>query len=434
MLTNDAIGRVALNALSAMAKIFLISCVGVFCSKYPAESPLLPPASLRTLSRLSNLVLLPALIVVSLGSALSQQLVLRFMVLILFCLLTNLVSYAIAYTLGFWLFESDRELFVAASVAIGSPNAISFPLMLMQTLCEQQLVNSDYEKNSTKCMAEANSMLFVYSIGWHLMFWSYGFPMLKTLSASGASAAAQGRQLNSIHAVSKWFQQTLFSPSMLAIYVGLLVGLIPVLQNAFFKDFTVLRPLGSALRTLSEPVVCINCLVMSANLAQIDVSQLRRGAQALSERMLKFHGRTSSIVSMDAIETSSASSPIHASHEELVFSSAASSGGTSHDVPQPRSIATFLLCRLILPPLVMLPVLSLAVDAGIIAPTERMMQLVVCIESAAPSAQLIIVSLSQLGKPKLASQMAFLYLFQYLCTIFTVTAFTAVAMSQIYSG
>ena len=433
-----------MNALSAMAKIFLISCVGVFCSKYPNESPLLPPESLRTLSRLSNLVLLPALIVVSLGSALSTQLVLRFMVLILFCLLTNLVSYAIAYTLGFWLFESDRELFVAASVAIGSPNAISFPLMLMQTLCEQQLVNSDYESNSTKCMAEANSMLFVYSIGWHLMFWSYGFPMLKTLSAAaGASAAAQGRPLNSIHAVSKWFQQTLFSPSMLAIYVGLLVGLVPVLQNAFFKDFSGLRPLGSALRTLSEPVVCINCLVMSANLAQIDVSQLRRGAQALSERMtIKFHGRTSSIVSMDAIETSSASSPIHTSREELedevVISgferSGESYGGTSHDVPKPRSIATFLLCRLILPPLVMLPVLSLAVDAGIVGPSERMMQLVVCIESAAPSAQLIIVSLSQLGKPKLASQMAFLYLFQYLCTIFTVTAFTAVAMSQIYSG
>jgi len=80
----------------------------------------------------------------------------------------------------------------------------------------------------------------------------------------------------------------------------------------------------------------------------------------------------------------------------------------------------------------MLPVLSLAVDAGLVGASERLIQLVVCIEAAAPSAQLIIVSLTQLGQAKLASQVSFLYVAQYVASILTVTFWTSVAMSSIY--
>ena len=473
MLDDAAIKSVALVSLSAMVKIFLISLVGIICSKFPREAPLLPVAALKMLSRLSNLVLLPALIIVSLGSALSLAMVRRMAILILFCVLTNLVSYSIAFTLGAYIFEKkNRDLFTAASVAIGSPNAISFPLMLMQTLCEQPLVNAQYMGNSSQCMAEANSMLFVFSIGWHIMFWSYGFPMLETLSqvgsllqgVAGSKGAPATQSMSSVvqmatmvTSLRRWAQQTLLSSSMVAIYIGLIIGLTPALQNAMFRDFTAMRPLGSALKTLSEPVVCINCLVMSANLAQIDASTLR-------DMLVRVRAQGQSIVSMDssiwfahAPRTKAAceamvASPLHADDEGAGAAALGLEGGEAkvppapaaraksgddadhafHALPQYRSVLSFLLCRLVLPPLVMLPVLRLAVDADLIHPAERLMQLVVCIESAAPSAQLIIVSLTQLGKPKVAAQLAFLYLCQYVASIFSITAWVSVAMSFIY--
>lgn len=474
MLSQDAIGKVALNALSAMAKIFLVSCVGIVCSKYPRDSPLLPVGALKYLSRLSNLVLLPALIIVSLGSALSVSTFARLSVLIMFSMLINLISYTIAYTLGYWLIERDNGIFTAASVAIGSPNAISLPLMVMQTMCEQPLVNADFNNETQRCFTEANSMLFVYSIGWHLMFWSYGFPMLKTLCPGGpVDVAAKGKHsLESILVLCRqWVVQVFLSPSMLAIFVGIFIGLVDVLQNAMFKDFTILRPVGSSLRTLSEPVVCLNCLVTSANLAQVDISPIREmGRRALtragqifvsvdgnSSMWSRGTGADKSSHSPIPVEENDHNSPPHTSSplhceselspvddgeskgdqaEGCVVAVTPSSGmrtqESSHSLPQGRTIAGFLLCRLILPSLIILPVLRLAVDGGIIAPREKLMQLVICIEVAAPSAQLIIVSLSQLGLQRVASQMSYLYVYQYLFSIITITCWTSVAMSLIY--
>jgi hypothetical protein len=196
---------------------------------------------------------------------------------------------------------------------------------------------------------------------------------------------------------------------------------------------------------------------MSANLAQIDLTPLR----TISDRVFMFRVRAQSIVSIDAVEGSPlpppppplstksvvndacissitinaiTTSPLHQEGEERDNGNIEYTGEppVAHMVPQAGSVVSFLVCRLILPPLVMIPILRLAVDADFVGPNERLMQLVVCIEAAAPSAQLIIVSLTQLGKPKVASQMAFLYLCQYLFSILTITACTSIAMSIIY--
>jgi len=433
MLSSAAILRVALTALAAMAKIFLVSCVGILASKYPKEAPLLPPLALRTLSRLSNLVLLPALMVASLGSALSVVMLQRMAILILFCVLTNLVSYTFAFTVGRYMHEDDPVLSIATSVAIGSPNAISFPLMVMQTLCDEPLVNADdYSGKASLCVADSNSMLFVYSIGWHVMFWSYGWTMLKTLVVDKQQQRETTAQLVS---------RMILSPSMLAIYLGMFIGLIAPIRNAMFRDFTILRPLGSALKTLGDPVVCLNCLVMSANLAQIDISPLSRAGTALLTTASSWF---SSAAEGSAFEKETTAhefvlvpSPLHHSSVESAVApekaAAAVQGDSPPPLPQFRTILSFILCRLVLTPLVMVPVIRLAADGQLIGSSERLMQLVCIIESAAPSAQLVVVSLTQLGHGRAASQMAFLYVFQYASCVITVTAWTSAGMSLVYS-
>ena len=316
---------IALNAFSAMMKIAFMSFVGVFFAKYPRKKPILTIEFIQTLSKLSTNVFIPCLIVTSLGSGVNQDLLSRIGILILFCLIINGLSYTLAYTVGRCLHGTSDNLFTAMTVAIGSPNDMALPLMILSTICENDIINHDYDYNSKQCYAAGGSMLFVYSIGWHVMFWSYGFPLLKmlkekpqladmTVEASSSesapmslvsmsdplslregeedtvdgsngthnSSALDSRIRNSLSLckprilqVLQWLQSVLLTPAMIAIVLGIIIALTPPLQLMLFEDMSVFRPLGSAITTLGEPVVATSCLIMSASLAHVDLSRGR---------------------------------------------------------------------------------------------------------------------------------------------------------------
>lgn len=299
------------NAFAAMVKIFLISAVGIFLAKFPRGEPLLPAPMIKYLSKLANNVFVPCLIMTSLGSAVTLQLLSRIGVLVFFCFIANSISYFFGHTIGLFLHgRSDDAMFTALVVAIGSPNAISLPLMVMQTMCEEKYVRADYNDSQSECFVEATSMLFVYSMGWHLMFWSYGFPKLKgikqrfysdltDLSSNVICVDTINEEsghpiLNLIlkkisfrknkDAFCSWLKTVFLTPAMIAIFVGIAIGLIPYTQELMFEKMSVLRPLGSALTTLGEPVVAINCLIMSASLAQVDFSNGRKKASEETKR------------------------------------------------------------------------------------------------------------------------------------------------------
>ena len=81
----------------------------------------------------------------------------------------------------------------------------------------------------------------------------------------------------------------------------------------------------------------------------------------------------------------------------------------------------------------MLAVVEFFVSIHIIPKNERLMRLLIVIEAAAPSAQLIIVSLNQIGISDIASKIAYAFVFQYITSIFTITIWTTIGMSIIYS-
>lgn len=70
---------------------------------------------------------------------------------------------------------------------------------------------------------------------------------------------------------------------------------------------------------------------------------------------------------------------------------------------------------------------------GVISAHERMLQLIIVLESASPSAQIVIVSLNQLGVPELASKLSVLYVGQYLFCIITLTFWASLGMMMIYA-
>jgi hypothetical protein len=283
------------TAFSAMLKVFCVSAVGFLAAKYPTTDPLLPLTSLRTLARLSNFIFLPCAIMVALGSTLSASLLSKLSILIVFAFLINIISYVLVYSFGKCIYDGDNITFVAICVAVGSPNAISFPILVMQTLCDQAFINEDYHSDSAECFDAASSMLFVYSIGWHIMFWTYGYPVLESIhllislepsstttvqTSSWKQAVSDFRgSLNLIsgyirtdsgkYELRKWLMSVLFSPSMISMYIGIFIGMISALQRILFTSSAPLYSIGSVLITLGQPLVCVNTLVMSASLAHI---------------------------------------------------------------------------------------------------------------------------------------------------------------------
>ncbi len=532
---------VFLIALSAMVKVALISSVGVWMSLYPKDYPLLQPPLMKSISAIISAVFIPALVVHSLGSSVTLELLQRFGVLVFLCLLIILISYVSTYAFK-WLHEDDPKLFTAVLVAVGSPNAISMPLLVMKTICENSTVNADYDDDPQVCFNEASSMLFIYQIGWHLVFWSVGFPLLKSLdddenidgnqneiiepikesikgspdessvigsssSSSSSNSSGSGSVETKANRKGNWKDQILnnliLSPCMIAIYVGIGIGIIPYLQEWFFEDMTVLRPLGSAMATLGEPVVCMNTLIMSASLAQVYIRIKKQRevdgcASSIEENTLIEESKCEtgkgeegrSITNSDGTSYSIGGESIGSSKggekcqiinvasttpeldndqmgvENEVkescgwFTSASSStysSSSSEDIdgaeltgtepcidmaavqptevivlPKFRTIGVMILCRLILPSIIMIAVMELCVQVNLVPKEERLMRLLIVIEAASPSAQLIIVSLNQVGGMQIASQVSYMYVYQYTISIFTITMFTTLGMRMIY--
>jgi hypothetical protein len=98
-------------------------------------------------------------------------------------------------------------------------------------------------------------------------------------------------------------------------------------------------------------------------------------------------------------------------------------------MPRGRSVAAFILCRLVLPPAAVIPLVVLCVRTGLIS--NKMTALILCLESGAPCAQTLIVSMNQVGLRRAAGQLSVLYVLQYATCVVTVTLVTTVALTLI---
>ena len=455
MLFDGTTLRVFLIALSAMAKVAIISMVGVAMSIYPKDKPLLTPELNKGISAAVSLVFVPALVVNSLGSSVTLELLERFGVLIALCLLIIIISYASTYLMKFWVPEGNDKLFTAVLVAVGSPNAVSMPLIVMKAICEDSTVNSDYENDAAICFNEASSMLFIYQIGWHIVFWSCGYPLLKTLDESNPTTYNWREQI-------VW--NLLFSPCMIAIYVGIIIALIPYLQDWFFYEFTPLRPVGSSIQTLGEPVVCINTLIMSASLAQVYIKLKAQSSQNKEEVIdgevttRKKYGVADNKNDMDGIVEICECNIAHevTSHSDVdgteltsgytltreddilsespsISEKKAATVNLNFELPHWRITSIMLLFRLMIPSALMLLVMIGCVEVNLVPRDERLMRVLIIIEAAAPSAQLVIVSLNQVNNQSIASSIAYMYIFQYTVSIFTMTLWGTIGMRMIYA-
>ena len=432
-LSGSDVVTVMLHALAAVVTVFLVGSVGYIGALYPKHDPFLAPSSLRTLSRLTNFVLIPPIIISSIASSISTSQLSRMGILIFFSFITIGISYLLAFTLGTLIVGKTLKprLKYALGIAIGSPNIISFPLMVIQTLCTQADLNQDYNHSSSQCFSEGTSMLFIYSIGWNLIFWSYGYPGLASLHTMTDEALPVAnswkKMVNFLYSddlvpeTYSWARKVLLSPNMVAIYIAIFIGLIDPLRNQIFGSNTVLSPIGESLITLGQPVVCLSSLVMYASLAKV--------------KLFNGHEQTSDY-KIFSEESTSHDLEEHSNQGDMVTRSShthegGSENGDHFEQPHWRANVALFICRLIIPGIIVFPILEVFVHSGWINQSERLLQFVIILEAVAPPAQTIIVSLNQLGLLDIAGSMAYLYIFQYFATILTITAWVTFTLSVI---
>jgi len=106
---------------------------------------------------------------------------------------------------------------------------------------------------------------------------------------------------------------------------------------------------------------------------------------------------------------------------------------TSVNPPPIQSIVIHSFLRLLLMPAIMNAILWVTLSTSNIIPRDNhLLRLIISVEAASPSAQLMIVSLNQLNNQKLAGQLAYVYFFHYLASIVTITGWVSFATKWIY--
>ena len=82
--------------------------------------------------------------------------------------------------------------------------------------------------------------------------------------------------------------------------------------------------------------------------------------------------------------------------------------------------------------MVIFVVMPVALKLNILSEDEKLMRLIIAVESCSSSAQVMIIALNQIGIPQVATGLAYMYVFQYIASIFTITFWVTVAVSAIY--
>ncbi|CAM9920405.1 unnamed protein product, partial [Choristocarpus tenellus] len=153
---------------------------------------LLTQEVIRSTSRLSNAVFLPALVGSSIGASLTPEILSDSWHLLVANSFTHILSWTLAWICGRVLLTfENRYTFRPVQVAVAFPNSGALPLLFLESLCDQDLIKSDFG-NDEECLDRGTGFVFVYMIGWQLWFFGWGFHLLSGCAALESSHPVAG--------------------------------------------------------------------------------------------------------------------------------------------------------------------------------------------------------------------------------------------------
>ena len=389
-------GEILLLAFGVVAKLVIVAAIGATAAKRPRDRPILSKDAITRISRLSAAVMIPSLIVSTTGASISVQLLKETVLVVVFSLVTigvGLLSMQLWGRLFVPASQRRSSLWQVASLAAAFPNIVAIPLVAVVSICERRDVRADYDDIAT-CARTGSAIVFVGSFAWTAIFFTYGAHRLRTIEAAESGAPAP----KPAEAVGSCVRE----PINAALAVGTAIGLITPLRRGLFSvgGRSPLRILGGTVELLASPTVCVAVLLVGASLANVDLNALAAPDKSARD----------------------AEAPPPPPAKRSVWGAVYAVRGI---------ISGFVIVRLLLVPAIVGALEALA-TATIPIPQARLGRAVLLISSGMPTAQIMIVLLHKFGLSQQASELSFLFVFQYAASIPTMTALISSVLNRVY--
>jgi hypothetical protein len=316
-------------------------------------------------------------------------------------------------------------------ITCATSNQISLPIMVLISMCKSSVVNDEFGGDSEECVRVSMGLIFIYAIGFYVTFFGYGYSVfegikLRVGDAATTTTMATTIATTNITKITKTLKSIFLNHMICSVYLGITISLLPALQTLLYE--THLRFIGDALETLGEPLVCLNCFIMSGSL----------GYSYDCVRYEEREEREERDVEMIGVKTNNATAATTATTTTTTTTADKNDKNDKNDntsIPsQPKltSVVLHTLIRLILSPLIILLLLELSIKLNLIPESHRIIRLIIAVEAAAPSAQMIIVSLTEIGVTDAAGVIARMYVPHYFISVVSIAGWTTVAGWIIY--
>lgn len=405
-------GDIFLISLGVMVRLLLVASVGAYAATRPKGGPpLLPEAAIQQLSRFSAVCLIPCIIVDSIGSSVSVELLRQSVALVVYGLVTIGLGLGYARLWGAVVLPAElREtsLWRVAALASGFPNIVAVPLVIVATVCERDEVRDDFDDRD-ECAKTGAAFIFMNSFVWSIVFFTFGVARLAAIKARRGGAGDAPRPPPPRGGpLAKFFSE----PVNAALVVGTAVGMARPLQKALFVSRTSpLRALGGTIELLASPVVCLAILITGASFANVEFDSI---------------GSDDAAVAGPKEEAKA----LAAADPELVEAAPPAKKSALDALRGVRPIvAGFILVRLVFVPATVVALETLLPRA---LPQKPIGRLILHVSSGMPSAQILIILLHKFGMSRAAADISFLFVFQYAASILTMTVLISLSLQVVY--
>jgi predicted permease len=366
-------------------------------------------ADVRTLSNIMNIFLVPCLSIASLGRGLNVDVFTQGGWVLVAIGFVSSIAYAFIGLGIRFIARPQPEFSRLFIVMLAIPNVVAIPIALSQSLCQYGAFDAEFHGDRRQCAERAMAYTFLYvsldAINSFVIAVSY-LSADSPVSQSGGSGSGGDTALGHESGVGKPSSSAtlpaavhvtiaprsplqaarqqacslLRRPPVVAMFVGLTVGLVAPLQRALFSDSGALSFVGSAVASLAAAGVPIINLMVAFSLGH-KLRSLPRWSDLL---------------------------------------------GSAEVGISPRTLLVLTLGRMVIVPL--LDGLLLYSMFGIL-PASRLLRVVLFIEMAPPTASIVVLLTHLAKKPALAQLCAFALVPQYLLVPLTLTATLVIALS-----
>jgi predicted permease len=365
-----ALAAVLWSSGQTVLAIVLLNMVGVWLAWYPSipgepagSQGMFTQVTIKQLSRLSVNVFLPALVASSLGRRLSITMLAAAWFMPLVAMLHIAIGFVVAFLVRDTVVKPPPHLHRAFLCAITFQNSSALPLVIAKALASQPPFSSDPD-----AFGKFASYIFVYNVGWQLIFWTIGWSYLTQQDAptAGRSESTPSDSKDAQSFAVTVIRQACRSPMIIASGIGITIGLITPLRDALFGDGGGFQFVGTALDTLGQAAVPVVTLVIAATLGK---AALRSRAAVGDVAML-----------------------------------GDSSGGTTDAAALPSFTLLLTICvmRMVVVGGVQFALMAWFVLPAMDSTADPVQKMVLLIECMVPSANMVIVTCQQSGRQRAA--------------------------------